>query len=64
VASVRNRLGGVIAMLETLLLPFGGPGDIPPCIRQRPFGVAGDWQQLPRLVFAPHRGLKCMGLIL
>jgi hypothetical protein len=24
------------------LLPFGAPGDIPPCIRQRPFGMQLD----------------------
>jgi hypothetical protein len=39
------------------LLPFGAPGDIPPCIRQRPFGIAGDRHRLPLLVRAPHRGL-------
>jgi hypothetical protein len=32
------------------------PGDIPPCIRQRPFGIAADRQGLPFLVRAPdHR---------
>ena len=36
------------------------PGDIPPCIRQRPFGIAADRQPLPLLVRAPHRRLRCM----
>jgi hypothetical protein len=40
--------------------PFGAPGDGPPCIRQRPFGIAGDWHGLPLRVFAPQRGLDCM----
>jgi hypothetical protein len=34
---------------------------VPPCIRQRPLGMAGDWQGVPFRVFAPHRGLWCMG---
>jgi hypothetical protein len=29
--------------LRAFLFPFGAPGDIPPCIRHRPFGIAGDW---------------------
>jgi hypothetical protein len=36
--------------LNAFLLPFGAPGDGPPCIRQRPFGIAGDWQGFPFLV--------------
>ena len=47
--------------LRAFLLPFGAPGDFPPCIRQRPFGIAGDLHRLPPLVRAPHRRLKCMG---
>ena len=31
------------------------------CIRQRPFGIAGDWHGLPRRVSARHRGACCMG---
>src|ERR1700738_3727404 len=46
------------------MLPFGAPGDIPPCIRQRPFGIAADRHGLPLLVRAPHRGLWCMGAAL
>jgi hypothetical protein len=46
--------------LSAFLFPFGAPGDGPPCIRQRPFGIAGDWHGLPLRVFAPHRGLDCM----
>jgi hypothetical protein len=41
--------------------PSGAPGDGPPCIRQRPFGIAGDRQGVPLRVFAPHLGLECMG---
>jgi hypothetical protein len=26
--------------LYAFLLPFGAPGDVPPCIRQRPFFIA------------------------
>jgi hypothetical protein len=32
--------------LSAFLLPFGAPGDRPPCIRQRPLGIAGDWHGL------------------
>jgi hypothetical protein len=38
------------------LTPFGAPGDIPPCGRQRPFGIAGDRYRLPLLVRARQRG--------
>src|ERR1700730_17065194 len=44
--------------LKAFVLPFGAPGDIPPCIRQRPFGIAADRQRLPLRVRAPHRRLK------
>jgi hypothetical protein len=27
--------------LNAFLFPFGAPGDFPPCIRQRPFDIAG-----------------------
>jgi hypothetical protein len=47
--------------LNAFLLPFGAPGDFPPCIRQRPFGIAADRHWLPLRVRAPHRGLRCMG---
>jgi hypothetical protein len=70
-APVRNGIGRVAAVLEgvPVILPFGAPGDSPPCIRQRPFGIAGDWRRLPLLVraevlapalealFADHRAL-------
>ena len=39
---------------------FGAPGDVPPCIRQRPFVIAGDRQGVPVLVRARQRGLKCI----
>ena len=45
-------------------LPFGTPGFCPPCIRQRPFGIAGDRHGLPLRVRAPHRGLRCIGNLL
>src|SRR5215475_589497 len=50
-----------LAMLRAFLLPFGAPGDSSPCIRQRPFFIAGDWHWLPRRVRARHRGAWCMG---
>jgi hypothetical protein len=28
--------------LNAFMLPFGAPGDIPPCNRHRPFGIAGE----------------------
>jgi hypothetical protein len=45
--------------LSAFLFPFGAPGDGPPCIRQRPFGIAGDRHGLPFLVRALHRLLRC-----
>jgi hypothetical protein len=50
--------------LRAFLLPFGAPGDGPPCIRQRPFGIAGDRHGFPIRVRAPQRGLRCMGDLL
>jgi hypothetical protein len=50
--------------LKAWLLPFGAPGEAPPCIRQRPFIIAGDWHGVPALVRARQRGLKCMGNLL
>jgi hypothetical protein len=47
--------------LKVFLLPFGAPGDNPPCMRHRPFGIAGDRHRLPLLVRALHRGLRCIG---
>jgi hypothetical protein len=44
---------------KAFLFPFGAPGDFPRCIRQRSFGMAGDWQRLPLLVLAPHRWHRC-----
>ena len=50
-------------------LPFGAPGLAPPCMRHLPFGMAGDWQDIPERVRAQQRGLNrrrvvSMGLIL
>src|SRR3979411_551081 len=50
--------------LKAWLLPVGAPGDAPPCIRQRPFVIAGEWHGVPVLVRARQRGLKCMGNLL
>jgi len=47
--------------LKAFLLPFGAPGALPPCIRQRPFRIAGDWQGVPARVRARQLGLRCMG---
>ena len=56
---------GVEAMLAcALALPFGAPGDVPPCIRQRPFAIAGERHGGPARVLAPQRGLRCMGNLL
>ena len=64
-AAMSDGLGGVAAVLEeAFLLPFGAPGDAPPCIRQRPFAIAGDWHGVPLRVRAPQRGLRCMGNLL
>jgi len=40
------------------------PVDFPPCIRHRPFGIAGDRHRLPLRVWAPHRRLRCNGNLL
>ena len=33
-------------------------------MRHLPFSIAGDWHGVPALVFAPQRGLRCMGNLL
>ena len=43
---------------------MGAPGDLPPCILQRLFGIAGDWHGFPLRVRAPQRGLWCMANLL
>ena len=35
--------------LRGVLVRFGAPGDLPPCIRQWPFGLTSDWQKAPLL---------------
>lgn len=40
--------------------PFGAPGDAPPCMRQRPFGIAGARHGVALRVFAPQRGERCI----
>src|SRR6476660_9634460 len=40
--------------LRAFWLPPRSPGDRPPCMRHRPFGMAGDRQRLPLRVRAPH----------
>src|SRR3954469_18659665 len=34
--------------------PWGAPGERPPWVLHRPFGIAGPWQIVPRRVLAPH----------
>jgi hypothetical protein len=34
---------------------------LPPCIRHRPFAIAGDWHGDAALVRARQRGVRCMG---
>ena len=50
--------------LRAVVLPIGAPGDVPPCIRQRPFSIAGDRHDVPFRVLAPQRGLRCIGNLL
>jgi hypothetical protein len=52
------------ALARAFLFPFGAPGDVPPCIRHRPFFTAGDWHGLPRRVRAWHRDAWCMSHLL
>ena len=63
-----RQLASFGSHLRAFLFPFGGPGDLPPCIRQRPFFIAGDSHSVPLLVRARHRGDRCisksMGLFL
>jgi hypothetical protein len=40
------------------------PGEGPPCIRHRPFGIAGARHDFPPRVRAPQRGVSCMGNLL
>jgi hypothetical protein len=57
----RNAIASAVYQpcFSAFLFPFGAPGDGPPCIRQRPFRIAGDWHRPPLRVFAPQRGLDC-----
>jgi hypothetical protein len=44
------------------LVSLGAPVDLPPCIRQRPFFIAGDrHDSRVRFDRAPQRGLRCIG---
>ena len=43
-----------------MCLPLGAPGEAPPCMRQRPFGIAGARHGLRLRVLAPQHGLRCM----
>src|SRR3954469_6614189 len=47
--------------MKAFLLPLAAPGALPPCIRQRPFAIAGDWHGVPARVRAWQRGLRGMG---
>src|SRR5690625_2676563 len=43
--------------LKLFLFCFGGPVDLPPCIRHLPFAIAPFLHGLPDLVLAPQRFL-------
>ena len=47
-------------MLEGVLVTPRTVSNRPPCIRHRPFGIAGDWERLRLLA----RALRCMGNLL
>jgi len=49
---------------SAFLFPLGAPVDLPPCIRHLPLFIAGDLQRVPFRVFAPKRGLRCIGNLL
>ena len=36
---VQGKLARLRAIENAFLFPFGAPGDFPPCIRHRPFGI-------------------------
>jgi hypothetical protein len=46
--------------LNAFRLPFGAPGEGPPCIRHLPFAIAGDRQGFPLRVLAPQRLARCL----
>lgn len=67
VARISARASAIIAKVAADLrpcfrafrLPFGAPGFVPPCIRQRRFpDTAGDWHAAPLRVLAKHRGAE------
>src|SRR5690625_726131 len=47
----------VLALLFFFIFSGGAPVDLPPCIRQRPFGIAQFLHDFPLLVLAPQRFL-------
>jgi hypothetical protein len=65
-ASVKARDRRPCFQLATRLRSFPsgvrGPVLMPPCIRQRPFGIAGDWHRVRLRVSAPQRGLWCISV--
>ncbi len=61
---IHDRTHHLPLVLETLHptrdrreAPALGPVLLPPCIRQRPFAIAGLWQDVSLLVLAPQRGV-------
>jgi hypothetical protein len=45
---------------QAFRFPFGAPGLVPPCIRQRPFRMGALQQRSPHLVLAPQRLVDAM----
>ena len=52
----------IVPVSPRILIPFGAPVALPPCILHLPFFIAPLRQGLPVLrEWAPHLGLWCMG---
>ena len=62
-------LADLAPCFQAFRLPLGAPGEVPPCMRQRPLGIAGDRHGFPFRVCAPQAVagfewpvFECMGL--
>jgi len=49
--------------LRAFRLPFGAPGEGPPCIPHLPFAIAGDWQDFPFLVHPAMPGRADLAIL-